>query len=205
MTNTKIYDSIEELTLYRWDKYTATKDNNWLLHDYDGRGKKVKSKDLSDAENIIVDQYFKAIDDRSFSNKLQKWAKIDSLKLKYNICNELLARMYAGFGDCQMELRYLIIDELSKWGLKFPKLNSSLGDLELINKYLNALEGIKTQIGIIQNEIIDNSRKESQSLQKQLQIVALGLGYNYRLNPKEITLKEWIEMCKMLEEKAKQN
>jgi hypothetical protein len=43
------------------------------------------------------------------------------------------------------------------------------------------------------------------SLHRQLQIATLGLNYPYRLNAKEITVAEWIEITKLLEEKSKQN
>jgi len=83
------YATIDYLTLYRWDKYTQTKDNNWFLVDYDGRQKKISCPELGKVEESIQDQYFKAIDDRSFSMKIQKWAKIDALKSKYKIVDSL--------------------------------------------------------------------------------------------------------------------
>ena len=79
------YSSIDNLTLYRWDRYVNTKDNNWFLVDYDGRQTKISSNELDSLEESIQDQYFKAIDDRSFSLKIQKWAKIGFLKQKYEV------------------------------------------------------------------------------------------------------------------------
>ncbi len=74
------YATIDHLTLYRWDKYTQTKDNNWFLVDYDGRQPKIEHTLLTAVEESLQDQYFKAVDDRAFTVKLQKWAKIDWLK-----------------------------------------------------------------------------------------------------------------------------
>ena len=94
---------------------------------------------------------------------------------------------------------------MKRWGFKVPEINSLQSDLTLLFQYRTALEGIKTQIAIISEEIKDDSLKESTPLLKQLRIVEIRLGYSYRLDPKKITLAEWIEELKLLEEKSKQN
>jgi hypothetical protein len=122
------YSCLEDLTLYRWDKYVQTKDNNWFLVDYDGREKKLICDDLKDVENKLIDDYFKLVDDRGFSLKMQKWAKIDSLRTKYHVVGLLLERMKKGFADWQMENRWFILQELNSWGFKYPELNSVEAD-----------------------------------------------------------------------------
>jgi hypothetical protein len=203
------YSTIEDLTLYRWDRYTSTKDNNWFLVDYDGRQQKITSQLLTDVENDIQDQYFKAIDDRGFSVKMQKWAKMDQLATKYRVVDLLINGMFDLINNehrvLDMETRLLYVLELKKWGFKIPELNSRQSDSDLLIQFRTALEGVKTQIAIISNELKDDGKKEHASLLKQLRIVELGLGYGYRLDPKKITVSEWIEELKLLEEKAKQN
>jgi len=196
-----IYDSIETLPLYNWDKYLNTKDTNWFLVDFDGRQKKVEP--LLDVEIKIIDEYFKALDDRSLSIKLQKWAKIDNLITKYNIVNHLLDRLSMGFADMQLDTRLLFVKELKKYGFKMSEVNSEEGDIEDIIRIREESKGLKTKIKLIEMELNEESKKESMSLYKQLQIATLSLGYSYKLNPKEITLREWIEICKMLEENKK--
>lgn len=203
------YSTIEDLILYRWEKYTQTKDNNWFLVDYDGREKKIQSKELTKVEKSLIDQYFKAVGDRKFSGKMQKWAKIEALETKYSVVNMLISGMMKLItnedraSDSDTRLRYVV--NLKKWGFKIPEINSLQSDLRLLFQYRTALEGIKTQIAIISEEIKDDSLKESTPLLKQLRIVEIGLGYAYRLDPKKITLAEWIEELKLLEEKSKQN
>jgi len=196
-----IYDSIETLPLYNWDKYLSTKDTNWFLVDFDGRQKKVDP--LLDVEIKIIDEYFKALDDRSLSIKLQKWAKIDNLITKYNVVNHLLDRLSMGFADMQLDTRLLFVKELKKYGFKMSEVNSEEGDIEDIIRIREEAKGLKTKIKLIEMELNEESKKESMSLYKQLQIATLSLGYSYKLNPKEITLGEWIEICKMLEENKK--
>ena len=40
------YDSIEVLPLYNWDRYTTTRDNNWLIIDFNGRQPKIDNEEL---------------------------------------------------------------------------------------------------------------------------------------------------------------
>lgn len=203
------YDSIEDLTLYRWDKYRQTKDNNWFLIDYDGRQKKIDLEDLKLVENSLVDQYFKAVDDRSFSLKMQKWGKVDFLKRKFETCHLLLDGLNTILGfpvneeTSEMRLKYVL--ELKKWRLNIPVMNTFYDDIILINEFRSALQGIATEIALISKELIEEGKKDSVGLMKQLQIATIALSYPYRLNPKEITVSEWIEICKLVEEKAKQN
>jgi hypothetical protein len=203
----KYYNSIDVLPLYNFDKYRNTKDLNWFIQGFDGRQTKIHTLELEMCEKTILDEYFKAIDDRSFSSRLQKLTQIEDLKLKYNVVKMLINRMWLGFADSQMEMRLIFIQQLAKHGRGFsiPEINSKDGDAEELVKVNNAAEGIKTRIHLLENELKKDEVKESSSLAKQLQIATIGLQYPYRLNPKEITVSEWIEICKLLEEKAKQN
>lgn len=201
------YNSIDNLPLYNFDKYRNTRDLNWFIIGFDGRQTKVKTVELELCEKNILDEYFKAINDRSFSSRLQKLTQIEDLKLKYNVIKSLINRLWLGFADSQMEARFIFIQQLAKHGKGFsiPEINTTQGDeLELI-RVNNACEGIKTRISLLEIELKKDEIKESTSLTKQLQIATIGLQYTYRLNPKEITVSEWIEICKLLEEKAKQN
>lgn len=205
LTKTKYYYTIETLPLYNFDKYRNTRDLNWFIIGFDGRQTKQSSPSLEAIEKVIIDEYFKAIDDRSFTNRLQKWAEIEVLKTKYFVVKSLINRMWLGFGNNQMELRLLFVKELAKHGFKMSEINTIDGDAVELTRLNTGCEGIKTKIALIELELNKDSKVETTSLSKQLQIATIGLQYPYRLNPKEITVSEWIGICKLLEEKVKQN
>ncbi|WP_295677320.1 hypothetical protein [uncultured Empedobacter sp.] len=200
------YSTIDHLTLYRWDRYTNTKDNNWFLVDYDGRHPKITCPELIKVEESLQDQYFNAVDDRSFSLKIQKWAKIGYLKQKYEIVDALLHRMWMGFGDDfeQMETRLLIIKQLRLWGFKFPELNSVESDKELIINFRKSLEGISTQIALLANELKEDGHKQTKNLYAQI-VIAKSALQGYEMNPRIMVVSEWIEICKQVQEIAKKN
>jgi len=197
------YSNLDDLTLYRWDKYVQTKDNNWFLVDYDGREKKLFSDELKAVEEQLIEDYFKLIDDRSFSLKMQKWAKIDSLRVKYHMVNRLLDRMRAGFADWQMENRYAIVMELKSWGFKYPVINSVESDNELTAQYFTALEGINTQIGILSNELKEEGVKEQKSIHRQVVFVETHLKVS--INERTVSVAKWLAYLEELKELAKKN
>jgi len=204
LTKPKYYDTIEILPLYNFDKYRTTSDLNWFRQDYDGRQKKLPIEKLQPIEKIILDEYFKAIDDRSFTNRLQKMGEIETLKTKYFVVKSLINRMWLGFPDNQMDIRLLFVKDLAKHGFRMSEINTVDGDAVELQRLNTQCEGIKTRISLIEIELKKDEKVESTNLNKQLLIAQIGLQIN-RINPKEITVSEWIEICKLLEEKSKQN
>jgi len=204
-TTEKYYQSIETLPLYNFDKYRNTRDLNWFLIGYDGRQTKQSNPSLQAIEKVILDEYFKAIDDRSFTNRLQKWAEIEVLKTKYFVVKSLINRMWLGFADNQMELRLLFVKELARHGFRMSEINTIDGDAVELARLNTGVEGIKTRITLIETELVKDAKVETTTLAKQLQIATIGLQYPYRLDAKQLTVSEWIEICSLLNEKVKQN
>jgi len=198
------YDSIEVLPLYNWDRYTTTRDNNWLIIDFNGRQPKIDNDDLTALESKLQEEYFKAVDDRTFVKKLQKWAKIDNLRTRYNVIAMLCQRLWLGFGDMQMELRQNYIEIINKFGFNMPLINTVEGDAEEIALITQSMQNIKTQIEMLESELKTDEKKQTYSLNKQMVLVSLGLGLAYKIDAKQTTVSEWIELCKLLEEKNAQ-
>ena len=198
------YDSIEVLPLYNWDRYTTTRDNNWLIIDFNGRQPKIDNEELTALESKLQEEYFKAVDDRTFVKKLQKWAKIDNLRTRYNVIAMLCQRLWLGFGDMQMELRQNYIEIINKFGFNMPLINTVEGDAEEIALITQSMQNIKTQIEMLESELKTDEKKQTYSLNKQMVLVSLGLGLAYKIDAKQTTVSEWIELCKLLEEKNAQ-
>ena len=201
----ELYTSIENLLLFNWDRYLATKDNNWFVIGYDGRQTKIQSEVLTNLEATLQDEYFTEIDDNDFRKKLQKWAKIDNLSTKYNYVSQLLKTMFLGFGNNEMELRLQHINMLYKFGFKMSTVNTIDGDGVELTRIYQELQGVKTQIKILNDELKDDGVKEHRSLSLQLKIMTKAFGFSVGLNARELTVKEWIELGKELQSLSKKN
>ena len=198
------YDSIEVLPLYNWDRYTTTRDNNWFIIDFNGRQPKTSNEELTALETKLQEEYFKAVDDRTFVKKLYKWGKIDNLTTRYNTIAMIVQRMSYGFTDDQMDLRAEYINLLNKFGFNMPLMNTEEGDMDEITNVLNSAGNIKTQIEMLESELKTDEKKQTFSLNKQMVLVSLGLGLAYKIDSKQTSVSEWIELCKLLEEKNAQ-
>jgi hypothetical protein len=199
------YESIKELILWSWDRYLATKDNNFFIVGYDGRQPRVVNEKLANLEKKLQDEYFIEVDDRDFNKKIEKWMKIDNLQTKYTVVNMILDRMWLGFPDSQMDIRAAYIQKLNKLGFKMPLINSVIGDAEEILRIREELKGIITQIKIIKDELKTDAVVEHRSLNLQLKMMSKAMEFGFQLNPKELTVSEWIELCKELKTLSQKN
>lgn len=199
------YESIKELILWSWDRYLATKDNNFFIVGYDGRQPRVVNEKLANLEKKLQDEYFIEVDDRDFNKKIEKWMKIDNLQTKYTIINMILDRMWVGFPDSKMDIRAAYIQKLNKLGFKMPLINSVIGDAEEILRIREELKGIITQIKIIKDELKTDAVVEHRSLNLQLKMMSKAMEFGFQLNPKELTVSEWIELCKELKTLSQKN
>jgi hypothetical protein len=202
---TKFYDSLE-IPLYNWDRFTATHDNNWFIVGYDGRQEKVDTPELKEVEELVMDEYFKAVDDKSFRSKLQKWARISEIKLKYNIVSKIVDRCWEGFTKDQEEERYKFFEILGKYGYKMKYISGDPSeDAEQLIIIKSVLEGLETKVNILMAELKEDGSRQKSDLIKQLRIATIAMGFSQRLKVKDLTLIEWIDICKGMEELSVKN
>jgi len=203
----ELYDSIDVLPLYNFDRYRATGDNNWLRRDFTGRETKVDQAIIKPTEEIINSEYYKLTDDRSFQMTLQLFAKINALETKFACVVSLIDTLRLGFPPDRrsQDSRAALIQLMKGWGFNMNLIATPLEDLQRLQEINEQLPGIRTQIRILEAEIKQKGKQATQSLHKQLLIVGISLGISYKIDPKATTVLEWVEMVKLMEEKAAKN
>jgi len=197
------YESLDELPLYNWDKYLSTNCNNWFIKGFDGRQKIIANETLFEIERKFQDDYFILLDDPAFTLRLQKWAKIEALRTKYMALCSIIQRMKIGFSKDQQEVRMKYIDTLEKSGFRMPKINTLEGDAQELAQIQLKVDSIKTQMEILIDEVRDETKGGKTPLQKQLLHVSMALKLGYRLDPKQISVTEWISMLDIIKERSK--
>ena len=200
----KIYRSIEELPLYNFNKIEVTGDLMWLYKDFNGRKPKLDVTDLSDVYESIFEEYFTAIGDRSLINRLQKMARKNNLEMKHDIVLGLIIRFMQGFEPTEdgQKMRFSFIETLEKWGYKIKKIGNFESDLKECETILNKLKSVKIQIALLQNELKQEDRRKTLSLEKQMILVSQNLQLAYVINPKKISTKYWCELLNILKEQS---
>ncbi len=201
------FNSCEDMLLYNYFQYRKTLDLNWFLNGYDGRQKKIDEALLKPIEERINNEYYTLTNSRGFEKMLQNYAKIESLKTKYFVVSTLIYNVAKGFGHnmTSQEIRAKYIEQLKLHGFKMNIIGTFQDDLIAVERINSQIQGIKTNIKIIEDEMKVEGTKEVSSLQKQLLTLEIGLGLKREINPKKITILEWVEMIDIIKEKAKQN
>jgi hypothetical protein len=195
----KIYESLDDIPLYSWNKFMETDDNNWFLIDYNGKQEKIIDKNLEKIAIELKDLYFQLAGGDMFVSKLQKGAKRDYLILKYDTVKQLLELLMNENVINNAEMRLFCIQQLKKFGFSIPEINDYEGDIEAINGAINSLDGIITQINIINDDLKREGVKIN--LNKELILVSMGLELGYRLDAKAISVSEWLEYVNLLKDK----
>jgi hypothetical protein len=198
MDLTKFYINIDELPLYNFDKIETTNDLMWLYEDFNGRQPKADTTELNPIYEEIINQYFKAFNDTSLIPKYQKVARRDFLVLKYNIVLGIANRIVKGFTNTteSQETRAKFIEVLKKYSYNIPLINSAENDVKESIKIVEKLKSLNMQIILLEKELQKTQKTESVNLQQQMILVSKNLELGYKINAKETTVKEWIELIK---------
>ncbi len=197
-------DSLDLISAWAWSKLQEENDVNWLRDGFDGRQKKIKDIRLNEIRKKLEDEAFKLMDSDSFNDILRKRMLIYHYSEKYETVKTILQRMWIGFGDNQMESRLIFVKKLSALGFKIPELNNVMQDKEDLERCFQQVEGIKTKIQLLIDDIKVEGKKITRSLNKDMIIVCEILGFNYH-DPKSISQSYWIELQKLAYEKNERN
>jgi hypothetical protein len=94
--------------------------------------------------------------------------------------------MWLGFGNKEMELRLKYIEMLEKWGFRMSKINTIDGDSVELTRIQQELQGVKTQIKMLQDELKDDGVVENKSLGLQLKMMTKAFGFTVGFKCKRI-------------------
>lgn len=191
----KYSTSLDMVSAYAWSKLQEENDVNWLRDGFDGRQKRIKDPRLDEIRKNLEDEAFKLMADDNFNEILSKRMQIYQFAEKYEIVKTILQRMWMGFGDNQMENRLVFVKKLALLGFKIPELNNVMQDKADLERCFQQVEGIKTKINILIDEIKTEGKKVTRSLNDDIINVCRILGFN-PMNSKKISQAYWIELQK---------
>jgi len=201
---TEYLNSLDLVSAWNWNKLQEENDVNWLRDGFDGRQKRIKDVRLDEIRKKLEDEAFALMADDKFNDILQKRMLIYDYAERYDVVKTILQRMWMGFSNDQMESRLIFIQKLSKLGFKIPELNNVMQDKADLERYFQQVEGIKTKILLLIDEIKADGKKITRSLNKDIIIVCQILNRDYH-DPKVISQAYWIEMQKTAHETNESN
>ena len=172
------------MPLYNYFKYSETNDPKWFTKEH---------VDFKGIEKVIEDFYNDYIDyskNQSIQNRFSNIFEIMRLENKYKSVISICQGIY-NF-NTKLDKSYLdeLVTLLEKWNYKIDKSKDLFIQLELI---LKRIKGIKTRIEILRDKLKTEGNKEVQSITLQLLNIERGLDLKYRLDPKKISVKDFID------------
>jgi hypothetical protein len=182
-----IYDKCENLPLWNFQKYLETNDVKYFAKEHK------EHKDLPDIITAFFGEYLELTKNQKIIIRFERAHKIMRLTIKYNTVSLILKTLYNYNKGLDFEIFKQLVEELQKWNYKIDKNKDIFEQLE---KIYNRIQGIKTQIEVLEDELKDEDVVESSSIDGQLISVSRCLDLKYQLNAKEITVLQWIEYQK---------
>lgn len=172
------------MPLYNFQKYLETNDLRWFTKEFKDH------KSLNDVMTNFFGEYLELTKNQKAINRFGVMFKIMRLTAKYNTVMLLLKTLYNFPKNGNIKQFEELIHQLDKWNYRIDRSKDVFEQLEKIS---NRVQGIKTQLDLLQDELKQEDAKESVTIESQLISVSRILELGYRLNPKEITVLEWHE------------
>lgn len=193
-TSNNIYRKCDEMPLWNFQKYLETNDLKYFT-------KELKEvKDLHLVMNDFFVEYLELTQNNLVYQRFSKIYKLLKLEGKFNCVTLILKSLYNYDKGLDIEMFHQLTWELEKWNYRIDRSKDIFSQIESINQ---RLQNVKTQIEVLQLELKKDDQQESQSIESQLISVSRILELKYKLDSKEITVKEWIEFQKQAEKTIK--
>jgi hypothetical protein len=189
-TSSNIYRKCDEMPLWNFQKYLETNELKYFTKEL----KEVKGLDI--VMNDFFIEYLELTKNNSVFRKFSNIYKLMKLEGKYKCIVLLTNSLYNYDIKYGIDTFNNLVAELDKWGYKIDVKGDIFEQLETINQRNRVLE---TQINTLQIELKKDDKEESQSIEAQLISVSRILELNYKLNAKDITVMEWVELQKQAE------
>ena len=179
-----LYNSCELMPLYNFFKYTETNDTKYFTKEH------VEVENIALTIEQFYNDYIEYSKNQSIQNRFSTMFEIMRLENKYKSVYSICQAIY-NFNP-KLDKAYLdsLIELLNALNYKIDSKKELFSQLETI---LKRIKGIKTRIELLTDKIKTEGVKEVQSINIQLLNIERGLDLKYRLDPKEISVKDFID------------
>ena len=188
-----IYETCDTMPLYNFEQYLKTHDLKWFTKQHK------PDKRLHDVMTNFFGEYLKLTENNTVVSRFGKLHKILKLQTKYYDMMVLLTACFNYPSDAPIDTFKRLIEQIQGWGYKIVGQEVD-GIFSQLEKIYNRVQSIKTQIAMLQNDFDKSDEKEAVTMEKQRLNVERILELKHKIDPKETTVLEWIEMQKSAKE-----
>ena len=194
------YLQAKDMLLWNYLKYLETNDLRYFS-DYHNK-KNVKEPIIDLLEQSMTAIYGEILEITKRFEVLEKFRKTHKIlknKVKYNAVMDLIKSIYEFDNNLGREILLEKVEMIRRWGYKITNDKDLFDQLDKIAK---GLQAIKTEVEVLESELIKENKNEKVSFEKERLSIEMGLELKIPIDPMKDSVERWFILLVELEKKV---
>ena len=194
------YLQAKDMLLWNYLQYLETNDLRYFS-DYHNK-KNIKEPRIDLLEQSMTAIYGEILEITKRFEVLEKFRKTHKIlknKVKYNAVMDLIKSIYEFDNNLGREILLEKVEMIRRWGYKVSQDKDLFDQLDKIAK---GLQAIKTEVEVLESELIKENKTEKVSFEKERLSVEMGLELKIPIDPMKDSVERWFILLVELEKKV---
>lgn len=194
------YLQAKDMLLWNYLQYLETNDLRYFS-DYHNK-KNVKEPRIDLLEQSMTAIYGEILEITKRFEVLEKFRKTHKIlknKVKYNAVMDLIKSIYEFDNNLGREILLEKVEMIRRWGYKISQDKDLFDQLDKIAK---GLQAIKTEVEVLESELIKENKTEKVSFEKERLSIEMGLELKIPIDPMKDSVERWFILLVELEKKV---
>ncbi len=194
------YLQAKEMLLWNYLQYLETNDLRYFSNYHNKKNVKEPRIDLLEQSMTAIYGEILEITKRfEVLEKFRKTHKILKNKVKYNAVMDLIKSIYEYDNNLGREILLEKVEMIRRWGYKISQDKDLFDQLDKIAK---GLQAIKTEVEVLESELIKENKTEKVSFEKERLSIEMGLELKIPIDPMKDSVERWFILLVELEKKV---
>ena len=194
------YLQAKDMLLWNYLQYLETNDLRYFSNYHNKKNVKEPRIDLLDQSMTAIYGEILEITKRfEVLEKFRKTHKILKNKVKYNAVMDLIKSIYEFDNNLGREILLEKVEMIRRWGYKISQDKELFDQLDKIAK---GLQAIKTEVEVLESELIKENKTEKVSFEKERLSIEMGLELKIPIDPMKDSVERWFILLVELEKKV---
>ena len=194
------YLQAKDMLLWNYLQYLEANDLRYFS-DYHNK-KNVKEPRIDLLEQSMTAIYGEILEITKRFEVLEKFRKTHKIlknKVKYNAVMDLIKSIYEFDNNLGREILLEKVEMIRRWGYKISQDKDLFDQLDKIAK---GLQAIKTEVEVLESELIKENKTEKVSFEKERLSIEMGLELKIPIDPMKDSVERWFILLVELEKKV---
>ena len=194
------YIQAKDMLLWNYLQYLETNDLRYFSNYHNKKNVKEPRIDLLEQSMTAIYGEILEITKRfEVLEKFRKTHKILKNKVKYNVVMDLIKSIYEFDNNLGREILLEKVEMIRRWGYKISQDKDLFDQLDKIAK---GLQAIKTEVEVLESELIKENKTEKVSFEKERLSIEMGLELKIPIDPMKDSVERWFILLVELEKKV---